>query len=41
MALSIQARKFLDAAKPPPSSYVQEYTVGGCCCGGDRAGQLR
>jgi hypothetical protein len=40
-ALSIQAPEFLDATKPPLSSYLQEYTIGKCYCGGDKAGQLQ
>jgi hypothetical protein len=29
--LSIQAPVFLDAAKPLLSTYMQEYTISGCC----------
>jgi hypothetical protein len=40
-AWSIQAPAFLDAPKPPLSRYLQEYTIGRCYCGGDKAGQLQ
>jgi hypothetical protein len=40
-ALSIQAPEFLDATKPPLSSYLQEYIIGRRGCGGDKAGQLQ